>query len=335
MSYNKEYWYTFDIVKGILIILVFLGHIIPGALRSTFPRYAIYSFHMPLFIGVSGFLFNIKVFDMNFREFLKKYWGRLGLPWIIAVIVYYLVNKGFDFHLSSIAASFYSPYYHLWYVLGIVSYIVIVRFLWRIFKNRKNKWLYIFIISALISIISKWGLFNFECDVAYIPEIIDIISFDFRLYNLIFFVIGVYLRYRLEHCQKICSDMTINISRVLMVLSIIVTTILYFYDYTNVENLLFYIMNISIVLVVVYDCLYKKLPRNKVLEFVGKYSLPIYLYHVLGKILAETICDKGSGWYYVICICSFVLLCLAVSLLRKVRVINRFVFGSTSTRLKK
>lgn len=60
MVQGRRHWNTIDFIKGLLIILVFWGHLIVGEQRTTFLRYVIYSFHMPIFIGVSGFLFNIK-----------------------------------------------------------------------------------------------------------------------------------------------------------------------------------------------------------------------------------------------------------------------------------
>ena len=43
-----------DYAKGIAIILVVLGHIFSGGNIKTY----IYSFHMPLFFIISGYLFN-------------------------------------------------------------------------------------------------------------------------------------------------------------------------------------------------------------------------------------------------------------------------------------
>lgn len=43
-----------------------LGHILQGKMDEAIWRTIIYSFHMPLFIGVSGFLFNVaKLFGLN------------------------------------------------------------------------------------------------------------------------------------------------------------------------------------------------------------------------------------------------------------------------------
>ena len=53
---------SLDICKGILIILVVVGHaieIVDPAHKSYFIK-LIYSFHMPAFFIISGFLFNTR-----------------------------------------------------------------------------------------------------------------------------------------------------------------------------------------------------------------------------------------------------------------------------------
>ncbi|WP_447883914.1 acyltransferase family protein [Serratia fonticola] len=45
---------SFDLVKGFLIIFVITGHILPGS-ASEGIRGAIYYFHMPLFLGITGY----------------------------------------------------------------------------------------------------------------------------------------------------------------------------------------------------------------------------------------------------------------------------------------
>ena len=46
-----------DVVKGMLILLVIAGHLVPGSLTDSLARHLIYGFHMPLFIGLAGYLF--------------------------------------------------------------------------------------------------------------------------------------------------------------------------------------------------------------------------------------------------------------------------------------
>ncbi|HAU68989.1 MAG TPA: hypothetical protein DCW52_11410, partial [Gammaproteobacteria bacterium] len=47
-----------DQLRGGLIALVIVGHIVLGSVHDNIIRYAIYAFHMPLFIVLTGYLIN-------------------------------------------------------------------------------------------------------------------------------------------------------------------------------------------------------------------------------------------------------------------------------------
>ena len=65
----------FDSLKFFLISIVILGHTleISEKTRVVLALYnTIYSFHMPLFIGISGFLLNIERLDINFSTLVHN-----------------------------------------------------------------------------------------------------------------------------------------------------------------------------------------------------------------------------------------------------------------------
>lgn len=69
-------------MKGLGIILVILGHIeIPQMMKTI-----IYSFHMPLFFFVSGCFFR----SISWREFLKKRYKQLLIPWLFFAFLYFV-----------------------------------------------------------------------------------------------------------------------------------------------------------------------------------------------------------------------------------------------------
>lgn len=109
-----------------------------------------------------------------------------------------------------------------------------------------------------------------------------------------------------------------------MGLSIIFVTILFCFSYQNVENIMFYVMNICILFVIFYDCIASCLPR---------YSLPIYLYHVLGKLFAVYLFEEGTEGYHIVNILCFIAGCILVYFLRRIKIINNVIFGSTITSL--
>lgn len=67
-----------DFLKGLAIILVVIGHNANDDIKEF-----IYSFHMPLFFIMSGFLFSPKPIKQYFRKSVK----RLVIPYIAFMIV--------------------------------------------------------------------------------------------------------------------------------------------------------------------------------------------------------------------------------------------------------
>lgn len=94
----KERFLFIDILKGISILLVAYGHIIPGAIPS-FTEYA-GIFRMPLFFFVSGVLFSNERYKNNFKDFIYKRYKGLVIPYLyfsaIVLFGYMLLNKDYS-----------------------------------------------------------------------------------------------------------------------------------------------------------------------------------------------------------------------------------------------
>lgn len=78
-----------DVAKGIGIILVILGHMptIPIIIRLW-----IFSFHMPLFFFVSGYLYNVKDESLSLNALLKKKTRKILKPYVIFSILFVLLD---------------------------------------------------------------------------------------------------------------------------------------------------------------------------------------------------------------------------------------------------
>ena len=76
---------VYDIMKGIGIILMLIGHIPPGQRLFHF----IYSFHMPLFFIVAGFFASTSKLDYGV---VKKYASRLLLPILVTMAVIIILS---------------------------------------------------------------------------------------------------------------------------------------------------------------------------------------------------------------------------------------------------
>lgn len=102
---NTRYSFL-DVVKGIGIIFVIFGHIIPEGLWI---RSIIYSFHMPLFFLISGF-FPAKRDEKFFGGgYLKKQFKNLYVPYLVVVIFDFVIKVIFlisqkTFEINSIVS---------------------------------------------------------------------------------------------------------------------------------------------------------------------------------------------------------------------------------------
>ena len=159
-----------DLVKGSLIILVMIGHFLPGTLSENPVRYIIYSFHMPAFFYVSGVLY-------NGRSSLKDYGLRLGIPWLLAVQVYYVLLNIKALSVTSYLKSYIAPHYHLWFVVGFFFCIIVVKLC------KENKWL-LFCFGIILAFLSSFLKGN---------EFVvwKFIDYTIRPQYLLFFTMGV------------------------------------------------------------------------------------------------------------------------------------------------
>ena len=91
---NKKYYEELTILKGIAIILVVLGHsfsftgfnILDNNILNRYIHDSIYSFHMPLFFMIAGFLTNNYKDNLNKKFYVSKI-KRLLIPYIFINIV--------------------------------------------------------------------------------------------------------------------------------------------------------------------------------------------------------------------------------------------------------
>lgn len=169
-----------DFLKGCLIFLVILGHSLQYSTYNEVNSFwanktfiAIYTFHMPLFIGVSGYLFAL---PKNYTSFFKVLYDkvpRLMLPvfsWAVLYIV--LVNV-----LAISTVDFYKVIHifvnSLWFVWVLLACILTVLF------GNYFRFGYIFYI-----------IFVF---IAF--EYIEYWFFNEYLYLLPFFILGIKYKY--------------------------------------------------------------------------------------------------------------------------------------------
>ncbi|MDE6611468.1 MAG: acyltransferase [Muribaculaceae bacterium] len=150
---NRQRIAWLAVLQGFSMLLVVLGHI---SLSNTFrnPDYpltaamerVIYTFHMPLFIFISGWLFGLTCLgrDNSYRDVMAKKFRRLGLPFLfftiaaiaIKLLLSAFVNRPVDGTelLNTFVLFSSNPLYEMWFVivlLVLMAFYPAYRFLLR------------------------------------------------------------------------------------------------------------------------------------------------------------------------------------------------------------
>lgn len=275
MSQNRDT--SFDLLKGFLIILVIVGHAIQFIFGYDLPELwerpefnIIYTFHMPLFIFVSGYFFKSSL-KRGCVGMLKGKFRRLLLPALIysAVItlLYVLITSDTHPQLKFI----YQQSKTYWYLICVFFLTLIY---WLFFKGSRK-------IKCAIIMFYLFSLLFYAC----LPPII---LKDCQLIRqTLIFGLGAYLSI---YCSEKVKNMTYNVrgGGIFLMLVVIALITRFFYGF----NMMHYppIIRIAdgltcsmIVFVLVYP-LFRLLSNKSLVEplaYLGRQSLAIYLIHVI------------------------------------------------------
>lgn len=127
-----------DIAKALCIVLVVVGHYNPSVCPDWWlaVRAVIYSFHMPLFMFISGLLFAYTWKKTSYPEFIKKKFFRLMVPYLctsVLIIGIKLLMQNV-LHVTNEAAPadllrmFWQPSaaVHLWFIWALMIIFLVV-----------------------------------------------------------------------------------------------------------------------------------------------------------------------------------------------------------------
>jgi fucose 4-O-acetylase-like acetyltransferase len=185
----KERLLYVDLMKGITIFLVVMGHLIQvNTIESAYhPIFSIiYSFHMPLFMFISGYIgqksFTLKSFnDVKIQMFKKGI--ALILPyfaWSFLVENFFFANK-LPQHLDIQFVGLWENWNHLWflwYLFVIYVFYTLHQIIVGLWFQKQNLLLDILVFGFIISMLFLLKYLN-----VYFPIDID----SFVLYFIFFF----------------------------------------------------------------------------------------------------------------------------------------------------
>lgn len=304
---------SIDTAKGILLLLVIVGHVLQGSFTVSFPRYFIYGFHMPLFMSISGYLFSAHYSKINTSEWLSKSFNRAIQPWLLAVAIFalYLNYVGY-YHLTAvdlIVESLTKPFYHLWFIPAWMAYQAVLR---SIEKKAVQMPLFLW-VSFLFSTASTWLLSSGQTwipieKIPIIAQLLHILRPQFFFY----FVLGYCVK------QQIPSTIAKITNTLNQPMHAVAAVILFsgLFIYRNTEPQLALFNSIAYTFLSMYLCLSlcflflpmisaNKLPHYPLLNWIGKQSLLIYLWHPMAILFARyTISYRPTPQFYYSCITS-------------------------------
>ena len=225
-----------DIIKAILILLVLIGHSIQYGSGENylnkqlfFNNYLfkfIYSFHMPLFIMISGYLSYNSLNKVNLKDTIISKFKSLIIPIFIWSIIPFIISINNYINIKELIKLFITTFStNLWFLWSLFYINVLVKIINKYFKDN----IYIYILSILITFI--------------LPNtyIIKYFNFQFSLYSFmyIYFLLGYfYKKYNLDtKLNKYINNKTLIINTILFILLLIPFSKEY-YIYTSGINII-------------------------------------------------------------------------------------------------
>lgn len=306
-------------VKAMLIVLIILTHSLPESMTLYF----MYLFHMPVFLGISGFLLKESAFKNGLTYYLKRLQKRLVIPWLIAFAVYIPFQWGKLTSSNPLDIVLY-PFYHLWY---IPAYILGAIFCYAIYKWKIPALSALF-LTGMITV--TWYIYFRDIhDSTNVQPLYWLGEKRFYCYAF-FYILGYSLRNNLLQVRLMPAT---TFSIVLLSFLLIALFILqHASDYLIVIPYL--IFNSSLLVFIVFFIAEKSVLQSRFWLFFNSNSLGIYCYHPLILILIfKAIGDPNkehlASWQGAIVGLFTIGLCFPITwILKRWNFSNRFMLGN-------
>lgn len=267
------------------IILVVLGHTERSG-TSFFIRDLIYSFHMPLFVFISGYLLKFttkeKIGDIKLGNFIIKKLKRLIVPYFVisslAYVPKYLLVKfalrplelSIKDYILNMLYPWDNPIIFFWFLPTIFLIMLLTVVLYRIFKNQTR---IILVLSLIINLVSS--------------ELLDtkFLNISGVLNYLIFFILGIYYLENEKKIEEILNKKNI----IVLILTLIILMINVIIPMTNIKIIYILIAIIGIIFSISCSKIYLDL-NLKFLDHLKGKSFSIYLFSWFPQVFIRILC---------------------------------------------
>lgn len=320
MEVKREYKY--DNIKCIMIFLVVFAHfleILNGNMSKKIYIF-IYTFHMPIFVYISGYFSKGKTRNIMKFAYIYLIWQTIFYLFDVIVLK------------SNIKYSLTLPNWTLWYIFAMIIWNIIIKFLDKILiKN----YLCSIIISIIISLLA-----------GYFKEI----GYEFCASRILTFFPYFLLGYINKNVgfKKLkmykCKNLIIGICSIISIVYFIknITTIRAFWLYGSFSyradgyTIIFKSMWIILSLVELY-VIYKIVPNKKikVISNIGANTLNIYLLHSLIIKWLKVYAVDVFGYTEIINIAIMIILtCIIVLIFGSEFIKNRIIYLTDLDKVK-
>lgn len=266
-----------DIAKGIGIILVVLGHVVASyheaslytdnVVFSFFSQF-VYSFHMALFMLLSGYLYTISKENKDKGVRIRKLVINYGIPYVLFSAIWVLMKIVLASHVNSVVT---------WKDFTLIL-IYPISFMWFIYSLLIMQVLQVLVECKsikfkIIHLLFAWGGYFARPSLV---EILDNINFSDCVLNdflkvYVFFLIGVYCGEWIFNCLGRKRSVIVIFFGILLVVGNILN---FLYD---VSGIILYSFVIALSGSLFVIALSQVVGKSSVLSSCGRNSLPIYV----------------------------------------------------------
>lgn len=335
----------FNYLRVIGIFLVVLGHSFPYIDETNFQLYKyiyslIYSFHMPLFIMISGF-FAYKILNINsfeqYKLFISSKFKKLMIPYLtisfLTIPIKFILNK-FSERSIILSEVLIDIFLYPWNNPIIFFWFIYVLFL-------------IFLFSPIIVKLNKCIVLTIFFILSIIPmKDIQFLGITTILKYSLFFFIGVYLRDFYMNNRNVILSLNFKITNsifLILVPFIIFTLninihsgtqniiVLIFLNFLYILKSLLGIYIAFVMCIIIYKFKnFKKL--SFILEKISYYSFDIYLLSWFPQIFCRIIFYQIFNLnYHLVVLISLILgfspIIFSKFILRKFNLTKKFILG--------
>lgn len=159
-----------DTIKGLLIILVIMGHFIEecpehsGFLNEGFHTF-IYIFHIPLFVFISGYFSSIKKDFSSLILSMKSIFKAVIIFHLLSWLYIYAYNVQ-PLNLARII----TPYWTLWYLVSLIFWRLLLQFSPKILLDNPKRYIVLaFCVAAVCGFMIYGRIFSIQRTINFFP----------------------------------------------------------------------------------------------------------------------------------------------------------------------